>query len=441
MAVTLSPQASDTGPRASARGANYTLAVLTITWFIAYLDRKLISLLVPALKRDLVLTDVQASLLEGVAFAVLFVVAGLPIGRLVDRYNRRNIVIAGVLCWSASTILCGFARSYEQLFITRMFVGLGEACLAPAAASIATDLFASARRGRAMGVMLMGGAVGTGASALLAGAITHHFANGATGLFSGFATWQLTFIAAGAPGVLVALLLLTAKEPARHQAAGATSQPGLVAILKERWRFLVPLYVAFVANMVASFGTGAWIPTMLMRDYTMSLAQVGYILGSLLLGMGVISPVLGGWASDFAARRDPISGRLRLVSTLFAAQLALGAAIFLAPGLNATLVCLAFNSLISSCLAASALVVFQESAEAQIRGQVMAIYLVLTNVVGMGLGPLFVALLTDHVFANETMVRASVATALSVTGAIGFAMIAIASPMFRTARREGAQVA
>jgi len=107
-------------PRRSA----YLLAVLTIVWFLAYLDRKIIALLVVDLKRDLMLTDVEASLLQGVAFAVLFVVAGLPIGRLVDRANRRNIVVAGVLLWSAATILCGFATSFESLFAARMFVGV-----------------------------------------------------------------------------------------------------------------------------------------------------------------------------------------------------------------------------------------------------------------------------------------------------------------------------
>lgn len=158
--------------------AAYLLVVLTIVWFLAYLDRKIIALLVPDLKRHLQLTDVEASLLQGVAFSVLFVIAGLPIGRLIDRYNRRNIVIAGVLMWSGSTILCGFAESFEGLFATRMFVGLGEACLAPAAASMVADSFAAEQRGRAMGTMLMGGAVGTGASAFLAGAVMARFSDG-----------------------------------------------------------------------------------------------------------------------------------------------------------------------------------------------------------------------------------------------------------------------
>jgi MFS family permease len=418
--------APGTAATVGSRQAAYGLAVLTITWFLAYLDRKIIALLVPDLKRHMMLTDVEASLLQGVAFAVLFVVAGLPIGRLIDRYNRRNIVIVGVLLWSAATILCGFTGSFESLFAVRMFVGLGEACLAPAAASMVADSFSAERRGRAMGTMLMGGAVGTGASAFLAGAVIDRFAEG----LGGFAAWQLTFIAAGTPGVLVALLLLTVREPGRQQAAssaaGAPARQGTRTALREHWRLLLPLYVAFVANMVAAFGTSAWIPTMLMRDYAMSPAEVGVMLGTLLLGMGIISPILGGWASDFAARRNPASGRLRLSAAMFAAQFGLGAATVVLRGLEPTLAILAMNSLVASCLAASAMVVLQESGPPQMRGQVIAIYLVATNVVGMGLGPLFVALLTDHVFASEAMVRESVAATLAVAGTLGFLMTGLA---------------
>lgn len=418
-------------PLASSRSATYLLAILTVSWFLAYLDRKIIALLVPDLKRDLQITDVEASLLQGVAFAVLFVIAGLPIGRLVDRYNRRNIVIIGVIVWSAMTVACGFATSYESLFVTRMFVGLGEACLAPAAASMVADSFAAEKRGRAMGTMLMGGAVGTGASAFLAGAVMAQFPDG----FAGFAAWQLTFIAAGLPGMLVALLLLTVSEPARDQAVSAGTAPiSIVVVMREHWRTLVPLYVAFVGNLVASFGTSAWIPTMLMRDYQLSGAEVGVMLGTLLLGMGIVSPVLGGWASDRTARRGGPDGRLWLALVMFALQFALGLAFVLLRGLDLTLAILAVNSLVSSCLAASAMVVLQEKGPPQVRGQVIAIYLVATNVIGMGLGPLFVALLTDHVFASEAMVRESVAATLALTGTLGFAMIGVALASARRRR-------
>jgi len=410
-------------PRLS-RNSTYLLAILTIVWFLAYLDRKIIALLVSDLKRDLLLTDVQASLLQGVAFAVLFVVAGLPIGKLVDRYNRRNLMIFGVLLWSVATVLCGFATSYESLFAARMFVGLGEACLAPAAASMVADSFVIARRGRAMGTMLMGGAVGTAASAFLAGAVMARFPNG----IGGFSDWQLTFIIAGAGGALVAPLLLTIAEPPRAEQGfdGDVARPGILSVLRDNWRVLVPLYIGFVANMVATFGTSAWIPTMLMRDYDMTAARVGIILGTLLLAMGVVSPILGGWASDFAARRNGPSGRLRLAGMAFALQLGLGAATVMLRGLDATLAVLAINSVVSSCLAASALVVLQESGPPQVRGQSVAIYLVATNVIGMGLGPLLVALLTDRVFADETMVRESVAATLAFTGALGLAMMVVA---------------
>ncbi|TAK99735.1 MAG: MFS transporter [Rhodospirillaceae bacterium] len=413
---------SSAASSASAGQAYRALAILSIAWVLAYLDRQIIALLIPSLKHDLLLTDVQVSLLQGVAFAAFFTLAGLPIGRLVDRHNRRNIAVFGVLCWSAMTMACGFARSFEALFVGRMFVGVGEACLAPAAVSIVADYFAPERRGRAIGTMLMGGAIGTGASALLGGAAMARFAAGGTGLFTGFAAWQLTFLAVGAPGIVVALLLLMIHEPARQQSptgVSAASSDGLNATVRERWRLLLPLYIAFGGNMVASFGGGAWMPTMLMRDFAMSPARVGLIFGTLLLANGLIAPMLGGWASDAAAQRDPKRGRLYLALGLFALQFLSAAAMPLLRGFHATLATLALTMFAASCLAASAMVVLQDVVPANVRGRVIVIYLMIANIVGMGLGPLFVALLTDHLFANEGMVRDSIAMTVVITAMIG----------------------
>ncbi|MFA7601448.1 MAG: MFS transporter, partial [Novosphingobium sp.] len=239
---------------------------------------------------------------------------------------------------------------------------------------------------------------------------------------------------------LVAPLLLTIGEPPRllRAQADAAAAPGIFAVLREHWRVLVPLYIGFVANMVASFGTSAWIPTMLMRDYGMTAATVGAILGTLLLGMGVVSPILGGWASDFAARRNAAAGRLWLAFAMFAVQAALGAMIVLLRGLEPTLAALALNSLTASCLAASAMVVLQESGPPQVRGQSIAIYLVATNVIGMGLGPLLVALLTDRLFASEAMVREAVGLTLACTGGVGVLMMLVALAAGK-ARVEGAR--
>lgn len=398
--------------------AAYVLAVLTITWFLAYLDRQIIALLIPNLKRHLHLTDVETGLLQGIAFVILFVVAGLPIGRAVDRHSRRLILVVGVLIWSAATMLSGLAYSFATLFAARMFVGLGEACLAPAAASIIADSFASDKRARAMGTMFVGGAVGTAGSAFLAGSVIGHFPDGLGGL----AAWQLTFVAAGLPGILVALLLLTIGEQRRSQPADAqagTNAEGLLAALRSDALRLVPLYVAFIGNMFAAFGIGAWVPTMLMRDYAMSPAEVGVILGTLLLCMGIVSPILGGWASDLATRRNPVSGRLRLAACMFMAQLALAASALLLRDLELTLMVLAGHSLVSACLAPTGVVLLQESAPGHVHGQVVALYFIGSNIVGMGLGPLFVAVLTDSLFASEAMVRESIAATLALVGTVG----------------------
>ena len=151
--------------------AAYTLAVLTASWVLAYLDRQIIVMLVEPLRRDLSLSDTQVSLLQGFAFSLFFVAAGLPLGRLVDRFNRRNILLLGMICWSVATFACGLATDFWQLFAARIGVGVGEACLAPAAVSLVADLIAPHRRGAAMGLVSAGAPLGTAGSFLLSGLI------------------------------------------------------------------------------------------------------------------------------------------------------------------------------------------------------------------------------------------------------------------------------
>src|ERR1700732_5376463 len=163
------PRPEDDGEYPRRPYAWAVVAILIATAVLSYTDRQVLSLLVDPIRSDLGITDTQISLLLGTAFAVVYGIAGLPLGFLADRTSRRNLIFAGVLVWSCGTLACGFSHSFGQLFAARIVVGLGEAVLSPAAISLISDYFPPARRGTAVGCFLSGIAMGRGASLLIGG--------------------------------------------------------------------------------------------------------------------------------------------------------------------------------------------------------------------------------------------------------------------------------
>jgi len=201
------------------KSAAYIVAALFTAWMLAYLDRQIVSLLVPALKHSLHLSDSQVSLLQGIAFSLVFGLAGIPLGRFADRTVRRTLVAAGMAFWSLATIACGLADSFAHLFVARMCVGLGEACMAPAIVSLVADYFAPSHRGRALGFVQIGAPIGNSAALILGGALLTYLtlveASGA--LPFGLEPWQLVFITVGAPGILAAAVVMFLQEPPRRE--------------------------------------------------------------------------------------------------------------------------------------------------------------------------------------------------------------------------------
>ena len=220
----------------------YMVGLLAVAYAVSYIDRLIISLMVDPIKADLALSDTQVSLLIGLSFALFYTTTAIPIAWLSDRYNRRNIIIAGVSTWCLMTSACGFAKSFMMLFIARMGVGLGEAALAPAANSMIADSFPKEQLGKALGVFASGIAIGAGLAMVIGGQVlawigpSKPYDLPLVGTISG---WQLTFIILGAAGILLALLMFTIKEPKRKNDAGkaieasSTSGPSL----KETLRF------------------------------------------------------------------------------------------------------------------------------------------------------------------------------------------------------------
>ncbi|WP_269506960.1 MFS transporter [Burkholderia sp. IMCC1007] len=263
----------------------FLVVVLFCTSVVSYLDRNIIALFVGPIRHEIGLSDVQISLLQGVAFALFYSVMGLPFGRLVDRHTRRNLIAAGVLLWSVMTICCGLSTGFWQLFFSRMGVGIGEACLGPAAFSMIADCFVPAQRGRAIATYNMSNYVGVGASLLFGGAIisllTRFSDFGVPGV-SRMPTWRLAFIVSGLPGILMAFVVLALKEPVRREVKQATDgnreQLGLWSYLSRHKHAFTSVYAVYTLTAMIGYIIVAWAPSFYIRHHRMQPVHVGLTL-------------------------------------------------------------------------------------------------------------------------------------------------------------------
>src|SRR5579884_2376448 len=213
----------------------YVVGVLTLCYMLSFVDRQILSLLVAPIKRDLVLSDTRVGLLQGLAFALFYTFAGIPIGHLVDTRNRRNLVVVGILVWSVFTSACSIARSFLSLFLARIGVGVGEATLSPSAFSLIADYFPQERLSTAMSVSYLGALGGSALAFAVGGTVVDALAKIGTlhlPLLGQIASWRLTFLVVGLPGLLFALLAATAREPVRRKALRA--EDGRIARLPLR---------------------------------------------------------------------------------------------------------------------------------------------------------------------------------------------------------------
>lgn len=420
----------------------YVVGVLLLAHVFAFLDRAIITLLVPLLQADLKVDDTQVSLLHGFAFALTFVLAGLPLGRLVDRANRRLIIAFGVAAWSLATVLCGLSGSFWQLFAARMGVGIGEACLAPAAVSLISDYFAPSRRGRVMGVMQVGLPLGSGLAKMVGGLVLGLVSGSALvalPLVGERAPWQLVFIIVGAPGSLAALLCLTIREPVRRERAapvGAESKARFSAYARANLRTLACVFLIYTLVSVCGFANTSWSPVIFMRTFGMSPAEVGVAIGMVVLVAGASAAVVSGLVSDFLVKRRPVDGRIMIVIALTPPIAAAFLVLSLSTNLAVSIVAYGLTSFLTFAVTSSASAVIQDIAPNEFRGQMVAINLLCTNLLGFGLAPTAVALVTDHVFHDPLMLRFSLGVVVIPAAFAAFLLALVTLPAYRATKQQ-----
>ena len=412
--------AAGEGPGAYPRQAYawYVIGVLMLAYIVSYVDRSILTLLVEPIKRDIGVSDTQVSLLHGFAFALFYTLMGFPIGRLADRRHRVGIVAVGVAVWSVMTAACGVARTFGHLFLARVGVGFGEAALNPAAYSLIADYFRPHLISRATSTYVMGTYLGFGVAYIVGGWVVAAVADMpdvVLPVIGAVAPWQTVFFYVAAPGALVLLLLATIKEPERRQrfrAGGAGRDAGVT--LAELGRFLRLNGRTFTAHALGFGclgllvnGMALWTPTFLARTYGWEISDAGIAYGVLLLVFGGSGVYLGGWAADRIDRNGRVGGPFLTASLCAFGVIAPAVAYPLMPTAELSLLVMAPMILCSSAPWGVAVSALQQMAPNELRGQVGAFYLFTVNLIGIGLGPTAVALLTDYWFGDPAALRYS----------------------------------
>ena len=398
-------QAIDTGYRPA--HAWYAVGVLVLAYTFSFIDRQILGLLVTPIKRDLGIGDFEVGLLGGLAFALFYTFLGLPIGRLADRHNRRNIIAIGIAVWSVMTAVCGLAKSFGGLFLARMGVGVGEAALSPPAYSLIADMFPPEKLARALSVYSTGIFIGSALAYILGASVVQIVADAPPILLPVLGeihAWQLTFFIVGLPGLLVALLMLTVREPARKTGHDASRSPGDTVPLREVVAFLRAGKGTFGAHFagfsmlaVFGYGTAMWIPEFINRSHGWAIYDAGYAYGFLILVFGISGVLLGGVFSDWLRQRGRTDAYMRVVM-LAACAMAPCAILFPLVGSEVIMLLLlalvVFFGAMPAGVAAAAL---QSVTPNHMRAQVSALYLFFANLIGMGVGPGLVGFFTDYV--------------------------------------------
>lgn len=407
----------------------YVVAILTLTYAVSFVDRQIMALMIEPIRRDLGISDTQVSLLIGLAFAIFYVLLGVPIGRLADRYSRRAIIASGIAIWCAMTAACGLARNYGQLFVFRLGVGIGEGSLGPAALSLISDYFPKRTRTRAIGVYNMGILLGIGLAMIVGGQVITYVSNAPPlhlPMVGELYAWQTVFIVVGLPGLLMAALMLTIREPSRKEGlateAGSAVHLSLAEVaryLLDRWRMYASHFLGLSAVALLAYALFAWIPSMFIRTWGWSIAEIGLAYGVVVLLAAPLSALVATWLSERLAARGHRDAQMRaaLVCAIVAGASAIGAA--LAPSPWIAVVLLLPASIGTTAATACALGALMIVTPNQMRAQASAIYYLVVNVVGLTIGPTGVALFTDYVFRDPLALRYSV---MSISlGAVLFA--------------------
>jgi MFS family permease len=394
------------------RYAWYVVGVLTLAYVFSYIDRQIFSMVVAPLRRDLHISDTQVSYLIGLSFVVFYTAFGIPLGRLADVYSRRFIIVIGLVLWSLFTTGCGLARTFPQMLALRMGVGVGEAALSPAAYSLITDYIPLNRLSTAISIYSMGIYLGAGLSYVLGGIVRQAATQNTTAILwvGQIHGWQIIFFIVGLPGLVVAPLLFSIREPRRLAGAlkSAATPLGQVAsyIFQNRRTFLLH-NIGFGMLSLTSYTAGAWVPEFFVRTFHSDIRTIGIVYGVYVMTFGSAGIIGAGRLADYMRSRGRADANLLLGALIGLVWIPIHFLIFLAPRAGWAYIWLVPGVVMGAAPFGIAAAAIQQMMPAKMRGQASAVYLFIINIIGLGIGPTAAAALTQHVFARDDALKYS----------------------------------
>ena len=415
----------------------FVVVILMIAYVFSFVDRQILNLLVGPIRADLGISDTQMSLLMGFSFAIFYTILGIPLARIADSRSRRGLIVAGIVVWSAMTALCGLAKHYWQLLLFRVGVGVGEASLSPAAYSMIADYFPPERRSTAMSVYSMGIFLGSGIAFLVGGLVVQYSVAQGTVLLplvGEIRPWQMVFLILGAGGILFSFAFLLVREPRRNgvvEGQASVPFPEVVSYLWANRRAVLSHNVGFAMLAMCSYGTTAWIPTYFIRSHGWTAAEIGIVFGLEVVVFACAGIILGGRLADRWIKQGRSDAAMRVGVLAGGVTMVGGAAYLLAPNGTLAAIALVVPVFALAMPFGAAPAALQEIVPNRMRGQTTAVYLFMTNMIGLGLGPTAIALITDYVFDDDSMLRWSMLIVAGLSTLLAIVILNIGMKAYR----------
>ncbi|TSB02323.1 MFS transporter [Sphingorhabdus contaminans] len=386
---------------------------------LSVLDRNLLSLLVIPIQADLGFSEIQMGALMGIAFGLFFCLGALPIGWALDRYSRPLVIWAGVTVWSIGTMACGMAQNFWSFFAARATIGAGEAVLGPGSQSLLSDYFPPKRLALPMAVYSTGIKIGAGVSLAIGGALTLLISPDTSYDVMGLVTlrgWQAIFLIVGAPGLLIAFLAFTIRDP-RISSCDKVHKVGYAdyfKVVKANWRFVVPHHLGLVLVGMVAVGLQAWMPVFFERVHGLSTAQIGPSLGLAISVGTVVGLPLHGKIVDFWFSRGVTDAHLRYVAITTMIATIVAVAIFAVPDPGHSLFLVGLYFLIISGYLSLPVTILQIITPIEMRGKAASLLVAINGVIALGGAPLLVATVTDALGGGQAIGESLLLCSLSI---------------------------